>query len=389
MSTGLQMIHELVERTKGIRRAMHSLSIEPNQAKTIDKRYTMKQAETMVGRSYQAIRDAENNGKVPKPDMGPNNRRLGFTLEQINRLRDHFGTRPRREDNEDPIIMAVQNFKGGVGKSTVAVHLAEYLAQSGYRVLLIDCDSQASTTATFGILPDDELEEEDTLQPFFYGDEESIEYAIRKTYWNGLDLIPSNLHLYTAEYRMAEGDWRPEMLLTLRDGIDQIKDNYDVIVIDPPPALGFISLNVLSAANALVIPMPPGMYDFYSTISFLTMLEKMLEALSETIGVDGFKFIKMVITRYSGNISAESEVVDLMEKVFGHHMLSARLKNSAEVKNAGTRLKTVYELKEPITSRDVHKRAVNLFDAVNAEIELLIRKSWPSHARELSAKGLI
>src|SRR3546814_1389900 len=78
-------------------------------------------------------------------------------------------------------LMAVQNFKGGVGKSTLAVHLAQYLAIQGYRVALIDCDSQASATTLFGYVPDLDLTEDDTLYPFLRQDElTSLDYALRK-----------------------------------------------------------------------------------------------------------------------------------------------------------------------------------------------------------------
>jgi chromosome partitioning protein len=98
-----------------------------------------------------------------------------------------------------------------VGKSTVAVHLAQYLAIRGYRVALIDCDSQASATTLFGYVPDLDLEEDDTLYPFLREDERSsLEYALRKTHFDGLELIPANLRLFQSEYelaaRMARGE---------------------------------------------------------------------------------------------------------------------------------------------------------------------------------------
>ncbi len=176
----------------------------------------------------------------------------------------------------DPLsIIAVQNFKGGVGKSTVSVHLAQYLAMRGYRVCLIDCDSQGSATMMMGHVPDLDINEEDTLYPFIRNAEmSSLAYAVRETHWDRLWLIPANLRLYSAEYelaaRIARSDQR--LLNRLAEGIASIAEHFDVVILDPPPALGTISLSVMRAANALLIPVPPTVVDFTSTTSFLAML---------------------------------------------------------------------------------------------------------------------
>src|SRR3546814_3201438 len=94
-------------------------------------------------------------------------------------MRGLFGTRPWRAATDPGCVIAVQNFKGGVGKSTLAVHLAQYLAIKGYRVALVDCDSQASATTLFGYVPDLDLTEDDTLYPFLReGERSSLDYAL-------------------------------------------------------------------------------------------------------------------------------------------------------------------------------------------------------------------
>ena len=160
---------------------------------------------------------------------------------QLNDMRGVFGTRPYRSPEDPCCVVAVQNFKGGVGKSTLAVHLAQYLAIRGYRVALIDCDSQASATTLFGYVPDLDLDEDDTLYPFLReGERTSLDYALRKTHFDGLELIPANLRLFQSEYelaaRMARGSGA--LLDRLREGIESISDRFDVIVMDPPPRSG-------------------------------------------------------------------------------------------------------------------------------------------------------
>jgi len=388
MAKGTELIEELVSRAETLRRALREHNFTPDSIKHDIKRYSMKEAERLVGRSHQAIRDAEVDGRLEPPEKGPSGRRMGFTLTQINKMRDIFGTRPTLTNEDEPVILAVSNFKGGSAKSTLSTHLAEYLARAGYRVLLIDCDSQASATSTFGYLPDDDLDEEDTLLPYLRDDEDTLEYAIRSTYWDGLDLLPANLRLYQAEYELAH-NVTPETFAMLRDGIREIAHNYHIIIMDPPPALGMISLNVMYAANALIIPMPPAMYDFSSTISFLTMLYETMTVIEKRVGSVDYKFVKLAITRFDENKSAQVALVGLTESELGNAVLTAKFKESAEIVTAGNLQRTVYELDRPTTSSRVHKRCLNVLDAVNGEIELLIRKSWPSHAKKLREAGLL
>lgn len=388
MGTGIEMVAELIERTGDLRRAFREHNFSPDSIKKDTKRYSMKEAAQLVGRSHQAIRDAEADGRLDPPELGPNGRRMGFTLRQINKMRDVFGTRPRRGDDDEPVILAVQNFKGGVAKTTLSTHLAEYLAKAGYRVLLVDCDSQASTTGTFGYLPDQDLNEEHTLLPFFREEKETLHYAIHDTYWDGLYLIPANLHLYQAEYEMAH-EVRGETFAILREGVNTVAENFDVVIMDPPPALGMVSLNVIYAANALLIPMPPAMYDFSSTISFLTMLHEAMEVLERAVGTIDYKFVKVIISRFDENKSGQAALVELAESEFGNAVLQAKLRESAEIITAGNLQRTVYELDTATTSAKVHKRCLNILDSVNKEVELLIRRSWQSHAKHLRNEGLI
>jgi chromosome partitioning protein len=215
-------------------------------------------------------------------------------------MRATFGTRPWRTQGDPLAVIAVQNFKGGVGKSTVSAHLAQYLAIKGYRVCLIDCDSQGSTTALFGYVPDLDISEDDTLYPFFRNAEmASLAYAVRETHWDGLYLVPANLKLYSAEYELAARVARaqPALLNRLAEGIASIGDHFDVVILDPPPALGTISLSVMRAANALLVPIPPTVVDFTSTTSFLAMLHETMQTLAERQLPIDLRWIRLVATR--------------------------------------------------------------------------------------------
>ncbi len=366
----------------------------PGGQKRLHLTFNVRTAAEMVGRTEKSIREAEADGRLPTPEKDPaTGRRLGYSLTDVNRMRQVFGTAPHRTDSDPPLVLAVQNFKGGVGKSTVTCHLAQYFALKGYRVCVIDCDSQASTTAIFGFNPDiDVNEEEDTLYPFFrHGGPANLRYALRATCWPGIALIPANLGLYDAEYEFAARMAREPVFLLdrLREGVATIADAFDVVLLDPPPALGMLSLSVLRAANALLIPTPPSNIDFASTAHFLRMLDSTLAELAAHGGARDYAFVKILATKMDDQKSAHQAIKRMMDAVFPQDMLAAVLKDSAEIDNATTNLATVYELTGAAARTETHRRCRAYLDAMGREVELLARKTWPSHHHALRKEGML
>jgi chromosome partitioning protein len=308
-------------------------------------------------------------------------------------MRDAFGTRPWRGEDDPPCVLSVQNFKGGVAKTTLVVHLAQFLALKGYRVCVVDCDSQASATAVFGLNPDVDVDEtEDTLYPFLrHGGPPTLRYALRATYWPGIALIPANLGLYDAEYEFAARMARePGLVLDrLREGIETIAGAFDVVLLDPPPALGMISLSVLRAANALLIPAPPNNIDFASTAHFLRMMGATMGEIARHGGAREYQFVRILATKMNDGKSAHVAIKRMMDAVFPRDMLLSILKDSAEIDNATANLGTVYETTGPAARTETHRRCRAYLDAVGREVELLIRKTWPSHHGALRAEGML
>ena len=355
-------------------------------------RFSITRTAELVGRTGTAIREAEKDGRLPGVARTQTGRRVGYTLEEVNTMRGVFGTRPWRVPGDPLAIIAVQNFKGGVGKSTVSVHLAQYLATRGYRVCLVDCDSQGSSTTMLGYIPDLDIAEEDTLYPFIRNAEmSSLAYAVRETHWDGLWLIPANLRLYSAEYELAARIARSDGLLLnrLAEGIASIAEHFDVVILDPPPALGTVSLSVMRAANALLIPVPPTVVDFASTTSFLAMLHESMGVLEERGLPIDLRWIRFLATRADEQKSMQRELLQVMRNLFGECMLRSVLRDSAEIDNASARMMSVYELERPVTSRETYQRCLNYLNAVNAEIETQVRLTWPSHAGRLRAEGVL
>ena len=386
--TTIDTLRDLERRMTNLIRSIHESNLNEAPGKLKPKRYSMKDAAALIGRSYTAIRQKEVEGILPEPERGENGRRSGYTLADINRARELFGTRLQRAPTDPPIVLAIANFKGGSAKTTSAVHAAQYLTEAGLRVLLIDMDPQASSTATFGYAPDDDIGDDETVLDYLEGNRENLSYCIRQTYWDGLDLAPANLVLYNAEYRMA-AEASSVALQRLRVAVESVQDNYDVIIIDAPPALGMISLSVMHAANALIIPTPAAIYDLHSTRAFLTMLVEVAESLERYGIAVEYKFIRLMITRLDENSESQARLVEILPNVLGTHLLRHHIRRTAALDRAGMHGRTVYEMTAEHMPRRTWQRALNHFNGANSEILSLIRRAWPSHAEALRSAAEI
>ena len=401
MAIAYDRIRDIVRRSDELQKQLKIQLNEPKGIKTLRRRWSVSEAAKLVERTRQGIREAEDRGKLPTPQRDPKTRRhAGYSLAEINAMYDVFNTRPTRSRAEDPLcVLPVQNFKGGVSKSVTAVHIAEYLSLRGLKVLAIDCDSQASLTRLLsGYNPDEDLDEGDTLKPFLFGEQKTIRYAIRDTHWPGLKLIPSNLSLYGAEYglasSMSKSGTSGRGWLSLRRGVESVGDDFDCVIIDPPPALGMISLNVMYAANAMLIPMPPNMLDFYSTAQFFQMLEEVMGTLGARDEISRnleYSFVKILISRKKqrsvGEDRPQDVIVNLAKSMFGDYLMESVMYESEEVEAAIGANRTIYEMEEPMTSHNTYSRAINTFDSIGSEVLRMIRRSWPSHVRKAEHEG--
>jgi len=385
-SITLEAIGRIADESERIIARLQSLpqELDPPGQNT-GRGYTITEVARMLNKSSESIRKAEKLGKLEAPQKKDNGRREPYSLKQINAMREYWNCRPGRQEGDAPIRFSFQNFKGGVGKTTLACHCGQYLARAGYKVLLVDCDSQGSSTITFGYHPDADIDGDETLLPYLTGEKDNLEYAVRGTHWDGLDLIPANLDLYSAEYYLAAmgrdggGDW----ISLLDEGLMTVEDAYDIVLIDPPPALGMISLSVLRALDGLIVPTPPAMYDFHSTGSFFRMLEEVMETVGNHLGEPvELDFVKILTSKYITGRQAHEFVSSLMAESYGNNVLQHPFIQSAEIDNASSAWKTVYDLDGPTASRQTYKRCLESLDSVFEEVRELIDAVWQSRRSE-------
>ena len=355
----------------------------PDSRKGLNIRFGIAEAAQLLGCSTNRIRMAEEDGRLPPPPASDNGRRLGYSAEDLLHMRAVLGASPARSEGDTPAIIAVQNFKGGVGKSTVTCHLAHYFAVQGYRVLVVDCDSQATTTTLFGFNPHFNITREQTLYPYLSIDptQADLLYAVQKTPWPNVDLIPSNLELFDVEYELAAagadgGSVLATRFRKLKQGLADLARGYDVVILDPPPALGTISLAVMQAANALLVPLAATTPDFCSTVQFLSMMDQVLGQLAHAgISVE-YEFVRLLCSKFDHNDPSHAMVQQIMEGTFGPTLLPVPILDSAEISHAALRMMTVYELEKPIGTARTHKRCRSNLDEALGQVEQLVRRGW-------------
>jgi chromosome partitioning protein len=385
----IDKLEAILASSENFLQRMHELGAEPHRRKTLQRLFSPSEAAEMVGRDRTTLARAEAEIGVVAPPRNPgNNRRVGYTLAQIQTFREHFGTLPWRDPATDQaLVIACQNFKGGVGKSTTCVNLAHFLALRGYRVLVIDTDSQATTTSMFGYVPDAEITQDETILPYLASDQKDLSYAVRSSYFPNIDLIPACLALYEAEIAMVmrvAGQPTPAQRIAffseLRYGIQTIADAYDVILIDSPPALGMISINVLMAADALLVPSAARMFDFSSTVQFFRMVHAYIAQLDPG---KSYRWISVLTTLFDRRYESQKQFFEVMRACFGESVFQRVFFHSSAVINSAAQFTTPYEQVKP------DRAVLEMLDGVFAEVELAILREWPSKGTQLSQRGIL
>ena len=137
----LRELDQLAGRASTVISRLRARLYAPGTEKRLELQFNVRRAAEMVGRSEKAIRDAEADGRLPAPEKDPETgRRTGYSLTDVNRMRQLFGTLPHRAPDDPAMVLAVQNFKGGVGKSSITTNLAAALAEQGYAYRITDAD---------------------------------------------------------------------------------------------------------------------------------------------------------------------------------------------------------------------------------------------------------
>ncbi len=215
-------------------------------------------------------------------------------------------------------VIAIANQKGGVGKTTTAINLAASLAVLEKNVLIIDADPQANTTS--GLNFDPENDQKRTLYEVLIGDI-GIEDALVQTELPQLHLVPSHINLVGAEIEMLEA---PERESALKKALATVKDRYDFIIIDCSPSLGLITVNCLTAADSVMIPVQP---EFFALEGLAKLIQT--SGINPDLTIEGF-----VVTMLDGRTKVHSQVVMQLREHFKDMVFNTIIQRSIRLSEA-------------------------------------------------------
>lgn len=342
--------------------------------------FNLSQLAAMCGVEKGSLTHRMSKGDLPSGTLNAAGSRREFKLAECRQW-----IREYRKDNLRPVgaeaaTISIGNFKGGVSKTTTAVTLAQGLSLLGHRVLVIDTDPQGSLTTLFGILPDTEIAEEDTILPLAMGQQTSIRYAIRPTYWDGIDLVGAAPVLFGAEFALpARQTQEPgfEFWRVLDLGIDDVRGDYDVIIIDTPPALSYTTINAFMASDGIIMPLPPNALDFASASQFWNLFSDLSNELIAKRGLSKeFDFIQILLSRVDSADASTNIVRQWIGQAYAEKVLPVEIPKTAVTGVASAEFGTVYDVSRYDGNARTFKRARDAYDSFVGHIEGSIRGVW-------------
>jgi len=246
-------------------------------------------------------------------------------------------------------IIAIANQKGGVGKTTTAINLASSLAVTEQRTLLIDCDPQSNTTGGIGF-------PKDPARRSLYNAlilKEPLDRIIQKTQVEGLDLLPADKNLVGASVELVNA---PDREFQLRTLLGTIKQNYQFIIIDCPPALDLLTLNALVASDAVLVPIQCEYYALEGVSELLDTLMRIRRSLNPTLGIEG-----ILLTMYDERTTLSRQVAADLRSFFGAQVFTSVIPRNVRLAEAPSHGK-------PIMFYDISSRGAESYMQLAKEV---------------------
>lgn len=374
---------EISERLNAAIREHLLAAFAPDNTKTL-RNFAAPEVAELLGVSGQFMRKVHGEGTVPEPSDIRGGRRFYTAqeiwnaraiLEQSSRKKGRYV--PFRSEEEKLQVWQLMNFKGGSSKSTTTIHLAHYFALRGYRVLAVDLDPQGSLTSMCGISPEIEFDGLTIYDAIRYDAPVDLADVVVSTYFPGLSVAPSRLILSEFETESAVHSNPDEPFFTrIRNALVQVENDFDLVLVDSPPQLGFLTIAGMAAASSLIVPLAPSMLDVSSTAQFLELAGAymgVIEDAGATLQYDHFKFL---ITRDEPTDVPSQQLSSFMRALFQDRIMSATALKSTAISDATMLKQSIYEVVRSEMTRATYDRAKGSMDAVGQEVERMIHQAW-------------
>lgn len=245
-------------------------------------------------------------------------------------------------------IIAIANQKGGVGKTTTAVNISTILAKKGKKTLMIDADPQGNATSGLGIDKNVELSTYDIL----IGDT-SIEETLQETQIKNLKVCPSTINLAGAEVELVSAEERE---FRLKRKLDEIKEEYDYVIIDCPPSLGLITLNSFTASDSVLIPVQCEYYALEGLGQLINTINIVKKVMNKKLEIEG-----AVLTMYDARTNLSNQVVKEVNKYFENKVYKTVIPRNVKLSEAPS-----YGMS--ITEYDIHSKGAKSYDKFVKEL---------------------
>lgn len=294
----------------------------------------------------------------------------------------------QRPSGVDGVVITIANCKGGVGKTTTSMTLAQGLSLRGYRVLAVDADPQGSLTKMFGLAPE-RIAETETIAPVLRDAVSDVCSLAKGTYWPGLDLVPASPMLFSVEHEVAQlalSSGAGSALQRLRCAMAEARRKYDAIILDTPPSLSLLSATTIVAADGLVIPAPPTALDFASMAQLWLLLADISDELSATRqSEEAFDFIHIVPSRREEHDRTSRVLMTWLEAAYSDMLCPVSIPKSAATLAAAAEFGTVYDDAGKSASNSARRRATQAFDDL---VEFVQASVVNSYKKRVAAAGL-
>ncbi len=380
-------IQALATRAGSMVEQIRSRLLAP-EARKIAPLYSASQIAALCGVDKAHVNYRISKGDLPSGKLTPTGGKREFTLTEARQWARVYRSEKMRPAGQRAICIAIANFKGGVSKTTSSMILAQGLSLRGHRVLAIDIDPQGSLTTLHGVLPEAEVTEDMTISPLCHGTTEDITPAIRSTYWDGIDLVAAAPFLFSAEFALPARQMNvagSRFWDVLNAGLEPVRGLYDVIVIDTPPALSYVTINGLWAADGIVVPVPPSGLDFASSAQFWSLLADLGGNLDqqEPAGVrKAFDFLHVLLSRVDQADAASPAVRQWIQATYGEFVLPVEIPKTSVTSNKAAEFATVYDVQKYDGSAKTYKRAVDAYDRFVDLIEESVVEAWRTRRAE-------